>query len=309
MDFAESVRIALRGLSANKLRSALTMLGIIIGVGAVITLLSVGHGVERYVTEQFQSVGTNLLFVVPGQLSSGPPSARRAAGYGLTVGDAQALADPLLVPDVVAVAPELSRYTSVTASKEEALPQVSGVTPEYQDVRNWTVVAGRFIRTADVAGHSRVAVLGQTVVERLFSEYDDPIGQTIKINNIPFRVIGIMEEKGGSGFGDEDNQVFVPLTTAQTRLFPNRTLRGEYRVSVIYAQAVSEDRMDAAAEEITEVLRQRHNIQYSGDDDFTVISQADLIGIFSEITGVLTIFLGAIAAISLLVGGIGIMNI
>ncbi len=311
MSVSEALRVALRALSANKLRSILTMLGIIIGVGAVITLLSVGRGVERYVTSQFQSIGSNLLFVVPGQLSnSGPP---RAAGgitsSTLTMSDVQALRDPARTPDVIAVAPEVTRFTTVTAGKREAFPQVGGVEPAYATVRNWKIAAGRFISPEDVIGHSRVAVIGQSVVDKLFPDNQAVANQTIKINDIPFRVIGVLEKRGGSGFGDEDNQIFVPITTAQTRLFPNRTTSGDYRVSVVYAQAVSEDKMDDAANQIAQVLRETHNITYSNDDDFTVISQADLISIFGQITGVLTLFLGAIAGISLLVGGIGIMNI
>ena len=310
MNLTSSVRIALRGLSSNKLRTALTMLGIVIGVGAVITLLSVGQGVEQYVTQQFQSVGSNLLFVVPGQLQqSGPPIRGQRASQGLTYGDALAIADSFNVPDVVAVAPELYRYTAVSAGSRDALPQVSGVTPQFTAVRNWEAVLGEFIDETALAAQSRVAVLGQSVAERLFPDEDYPIGQTIKIGAVPFRVIGVMEEKGGSGFGDQDNTVFVPLTTAQARLFRDRTLSGEYRVSVIYATAVNEDRMEAAAQQIAELLRVRHNIAYRDDDDFTIINQSDIISIFGEITGVLTIFLGSIAAISLLVGGIGIMNI
>ncbi|GAB4567631.1 MAG: ABC transporter permease [Anaerolineae bacterium] len=309
MNLMESVRIALRALSSNKLRSALTMLGIIIGVGAVITLVSVGKGVENYVTSQFQSIGSNLLFVVPGRLDeAGPPGARRS-GQPLTMSDVEAIADPLNVPDAAAVAPELSRYTAVSRGKQDAYPQVAGVTPEYAQVRNWYPALGSFITEEDVETHARVAVLGQTVLEKLFDENEYPLGQTIKINGIPFRVVGVMEERGGSSFGDEDNAVFVPLTTAQTRLFPSRSINGDYQVSVIYVQAVSEDRMEAAQEQITEILRRQHGITYRDDDDFTVINQADLISVFGEITGVLTMFLGAIAAISLLVGGIGIMNI
>jgi len=310
MNLTSSIRIAMRGLSSNKLRAALTMLGIVIGVGAVITLLSVGQGVEQYIAQQFQSIGSNLLFVVPGQLQHTPGALRRGrTSQGLTYGDALAIADPFNVPDVVAVAPELGRFTAVTAGKRDALPQVLGVTPQYTVVRNWEVVLGEFVDEGTLATQSRVAVLGQTVAERLFPDEDYPIGQTIKIGAVPFRVIGVMEEKGGSGFGDQDNAVFVPLTTAQARIYRDRTISGEYRVSVIYAQAVSEDRMEAAANQIADLLRQRHNIAYRDDDDFTVINQSDIISIFGEITGVLTIFLGSIAAISLLVGGIGIMNI
>ncbi|HEY65456.1 MAG TPA: FtsX-like permease family protein [Caldilineae bacterium] len=309
MNLTESVRIALRALSANKLRSALTMLGIIIGVGAVITLLSVGKGVENYVISQFQSIGSNLLFVVPGRLDQGGPPHRRRGGKPLTMADAEAIADPFNVPDAVAVAPELSRYATVTRGKKDAYPDVRGVTPEYAQVRNWSTQLGSFITREDVSAYARVAVLGTTVVKRLFDDDEYPLGQTIKIKGIPFRVIGVMEERGGSGFGDEDNTVFVPITTAQTRLFSSRTASGEYQVSVIYVQAASEDRMEAAQQQITELLRRRHGIAYQDDDDFTVINQADIISVFGEITAALTLFLGAIAAISLLVGGIGIMNI
>ncbi len=309
MNLTESLRIALRALSANKLRSALTMLGIIIGVGAVITLVSVGKGVEKYVTSQFQSIGSNLLFVVPGRLDQGGPPRQRRGGQSLTMGDAEAIADPLNVPDAVAVAPEVSRFTTVTRGKKDAYPQVAGVTPEYERVRNWHPALGAFITAEDVSGHMRVAVLGATVADKLFDDNEYPLGQTVKINNVPFRVVGVMEKRGGSGFGDEDNAVFVPITTAQTRLFPSRSVSGDYQVSVIYVQAASEERMAAAQQQITDLLRRRHNIAYRDDDDFTVINQADLISVFGEITGVLTLFLGSIAAISLLVGGIGIMNI
>jgi putative ABC transport system permease protein len=310
MNLTASIRIALRALSSNKLRTALTMLGMVIGVGAVITLLSVGEGVGDYVTAQFQSIGTNLLFVVPGELqTAGPPIRSQSASEGLTYGDAMAIADPFNAPDVAGVAPELYRYTSVTAGTRDALPQVSGVTPDFTTVRNWGVAFGDFFDDNALAIQSRVAVIGQSVWERLFPDNDYPIGETIKINSVPFRVIGVMEGKGGAGFGDQDNVVFVPMTTAQTRLFRLRTLSGEYRISVIYAQVVSEERMEEAAQQIALVLRERHDISYRDDDDFTIISQSDILSIFGQITNVLTIFLGSIAAISLLVGGIGIMNI
>jgi putative ABC transport system permease protein len=309
MNLTESIRIALRALSANKLRSALTMLGIIIGVGAVITLVSVGKGVENYVTNRFQSIGSNLLFVVPGRLDQGGPPRERRGGQPLTMGDAEAIADPMNVPDAVAVAPEVSHFTTVTRGKRDTYPQVAGVTPEYEQVRNWHPALGSFITAEDVSGHTRVAVLGATVVDKLFDKDEYPLGQTIKINGVLFRVVGVMEKRGGSGFGDEDNAVFVPITTAQTRLFPSRSVSGEYQISVIYVQAASEARMEAAQQQITDLLRRRHNIAYRDDDDFTVVNQADLISVFGEITGVLTMFLGSIAAISLLVGGIGIMNI
>jgi len=310
MNLTESVRIALRGLAANKLRSALTMLGIIIGVGAVIALLSVGQGVAQLVTERIQSIGSNVLFVVPVNIQAASAGAMAAGGSGsLSLADAEAIADPDLVPDVVAVAPEYQRSATVERGREAIVTTVAGITPEYATVRNAKVAEGRFIDETDMAAGSRVALQGATAYQRLFPDGEYALGQTVRINSIPFRVIGIMEEKGRSGFGSQDNIVFVPLSTAHTRLFRGRTVGGSPRVTVINVQVASEDRMDAASEAIQDLLRQRHKLSYRDDDDFSVISQKDILSIFGEITSVLTLFLGAIAGISLLVGGIGIMNI
>jgi len=168
---------------------------------------------------------------------------------------------------------------------------------------------GTFFDQNDMNSRARVALLGKTVVEELFPDNPYPLEQTIKINGIPFRIVGVLEEKGGSQMGDEDNTVLIPLTTAQTRLFPSRSRSGEYKVSLIIIQAVDEDRIDAASEQVAAILRERHGIEFSDEDDFSIISQSDIISVFGQITGVLTTFLGAIAGISLLVGGIGIMNI
>ena len=311
MSVLESVRLAFRALAANKLRAALTMLGIIIGVGAVITLMSAGEGVSVYIEEQFQSIGTNLLFVFPGseeETRSGPPG-MRAGTAELTNGDAEALRDPIRAPDVAALSPEQFRSTVVATGKRDTIAQVLGVTPDFPRVRTWFPEVGMFIDQEDLNGRARVALLGRTVVEELFPENPYPLEQTVKINGVPFRVIGVLEEKGGSQMGDEDNTVLVPLTTAQARLFPSRSRSGEYRVSMILIEAVSEDRMEAAAEQVAAILRERHGIDFRDEDDFCIISQADLVAVFGQITGVLTTFLGAIAGISLLVGGIGIMNI
>jgi putative ABC transport system permease protein len=307
MNLAESFRVALRALGANKLRSALTMLGIVIGVAAVIALMAAGQGVQVFVTEQFQGIGSNLLFVLPnvGQNTrfGGTTSLR-----SLTMGDVRALSDPLRLPDVARVAPQIDRNGTVSAGGRQTFTTIQGVTPEFVAVRKWRPAMGEFITPQDVEGRSRVAVLGKTVVETLFPDNPVPLGETVRINNVPFRVVGVMEEKGGT-FTDQDNTVFVPLTTAQSRLFSMRAPNGEYRVSYILVEAISEDRMDAAAEQIRVVLRERHRIAFEDEDDFIVLSQADLIQTFGNITGVLTVFLGAIAGISLLVGGIGIMNI
>ncbi|MBN1886470.1 MAG: ABC transporter permease [Thermoflexales bacterium] len=303
----ESIRIALRALAANKLRAALTMLGIIIGVGAVITLMAAGEGVQHYIAEQFAGLGSNLLFVMPGKLENArfqPPGMSSAE---LTDADADALIDPLLAPDVAEVAAIFSRMgTPVIAGTRSTLPQVQGVPPAYFRMRHWKPSLGDLYTDSEMVGRSRVAVLGSRVVEDLFPEGEYPVGQTIKINQVPFRVSGVLEEKGGSS---EDNVVLIPLTTAHTRLFSARTTAGDNKVTYILVQASSEERMDAAAEQVTAILRERHKITFRDDDDFSVISQSDILSVFGDITGMLTIFLGAIAGISLVVGGIGIMNI
>lgn len=311
MKLIENLKIALRGLAANKLRSVLTMLGMIIGVGAVIALLSIGQGFETFITDQFASLGTNLLIIFPGQFDEGAGQPSRSRNQPLTVADAEALEDIFRVPDVIAVAPNYSRSGLVVRGQEETFASIDGVTAVYESVRNHTVVDGEFISDDDVNSRARVALLGSRVAERLFGEDElfPAVGQVIKINDIPFRVKGILAEKGSGFGGDEDNIILIPISTAQSRLFAAPTVRGSYVVSVIYAQVADEDLMDSAADQITEVLRERHRISFRDDDDFTVLNQADLIAVFGGITAAVTIFLGSIAGISLVVGGIGIMNI
>ena len=311
MSIMETVRLAFRALTANKMRAALTMLGIIIGVGAVISLMSAGEGVSVYIEEQFQGIGSNLLFVVPGtqeEQSSGPPGLQ-ATDSALTNGDVAALRDSLRAPDVLAVAPQLFRATVVATGKRDMISQVQGVTPEFAAVRDWYPEVGVFIDQEHLNSRARVALVGKDVVARLFPEDPYPLEQTIKINGVPFRIIGVLEEKGGSQFGNQDESVLIPLTTAQMRLFPSRSRTGEHKVTSIMIQAASEERMDAASEQIATILRERHDIEFRDEDDFSIISQADVIAVFDDITGVLTAFLGGIAGISLVVGGIGIMNI
>ena len=308
MNLALNTRLALGSLLANKLRAVLTMLGIIIGVAAVITLISVGEGVQDVVVSEFQGLGNNLLFVVPGS-----PDANEFTGdlvrAELTNDDYLALADPSAVPDLVRVAPTYGRPAVVTRGGEEARTTVTGTTPDYTDVRDFYPIEGDFFTEQDVTTAARVAVLGQSVYEQLFPDGTPPVGETIRINNVNFRVIGLMEEKGGSGFNDQDDVVLIPLNTAQRRLFPARRADGEYRVDQILAQVVSEDRQDAAIVEMGLALRASRGIAYRDEEDFTILSQSDVIGALSQITNVLTVFLGLIAGISLLVGGIGIMNI
>jgi putative ABC transport system permease protein len=315
MSLLVSLEIALRALASNKMRSGLTMLGIIIGISAVIVLVSVGQGVQTMVAEQMEDVGANLMFVMPGELEASNSSMksnflRSANTSTLTLKDAEALADPANVPDAAAVAPEFVGTGTVVYGNKNTQTTISGVTPDFTLIRSFYPILGSFIRESDLHTNARVAVLGQTVLEELFPVGVNPIGQDIKINRVPFRVIGIMEAKGGTAFSDEDDVVIIPLTTAQTRLFGGRSVSGDYTVSVIYAQAVDESRVDALRDQITQVLRRQHGLIYSTDkDDFTVLTQEDVSSVLGSLTAVLTAFLGLIAAVSLLVGGIGIMNI
>ncbi len=308
MNLAQNIRLALGSLLANKLRAVLTMLGIIIGIAAVITLISVGEGVQDVIVSEFEGLGNNLLFVVPGA-----PDANQFTGdlvrAELTNNDYLALADPAAVPDLVHVAPTYGRPAIVTRGGEEARTTITGTTPDYTVVRNFFPILGDFFTEQDVATASRVAVLGQSVYEQLFPDGTQPIGETIRINNVNFRIIGLLEEKGGSGFNDQDDIILIPLNTAQRRLFPARRADGKYRVDQILAQLANEDRQDAAIVEMTLALRDSRGITFRDEDDFTILSQSDVIGALSQITNVLTVFLGLIAGISLLVGGIGIMNI
>ncbi len=314
MNLLESVAVALRSLATNKMRSGLTMLGIIIGISAVITLVSVGQGVQAVVDEQMEGIGSNLLFVMPGELEASRTSVQsmlRSVNIStLTLGDALAMASPLNAPDLLGVAPEFVANGTLVYGNRNAQTSVAGVTPSYPEVRNFYPVKGSFIREEDIRSRARVAALGQSVLEELFPPGIDPIGQIIKINRVPFRVIGVMQEKGVSSFSDDNDIVFIPLSTAQTRLFSGRDLSGEYTVSVIYAKAVDESRLDDARDQIVHLLRRRHGLIYSTDkNDFTVLTQKDVGEVLQSLTAILTVFLGLIAAVSLLVGGIGIMNI
>jgi len=273
--------------------------------------MSAGDAVEAYITGQFRSIGSNLLFVGPGTFDTqrGGPASASLGGKGLTNGDAAAVLDPLLAPDVAAVAMELIGSEVVSTRGESGLYSISGVSANYAELRNAEMSAGRFLDAGDQVAESRVAVIGPIVVDELFPENPLPVGEQIRIGEIPFRVVGVLESRGGSAFANEDNVVYVPLSTAQTRVFPSLGRRGDYHISLIYAQAIAEDRTREAKEQIERILRQRHEIAPGDEDDFTVISQSEILASAASVLNVVTIFLGAIAAISLLVGGIGIMNI
>ena len=305
MNLRENCRTALRSLRANKVRSGLTMLGIIIGVGAVVALMSIGQGAQAAIVSQIQSMGTNLLFVSPGAARIAGVSQGAGSAASLTYEDAQAIADKANCPSVVLVAPEVSTFGQIVYRNKNVNSRVSGVTADYAAVRNLELAAGQFISPSEVSGRSAVAVLGAATAEELF-EGANPIGQSIRINGITFRVIGVLAAKGGTGLGSQDDMVLVPLTTAQTRL-TRRMTRGGTSVSMISVQVSDRRLMEQATEEISNLLRRRHRVLF--EDDFTVTSQEEMLSVANQITGVLTLFLGGIAAISLLVGGIGIMNI
>ena len=306
MNILESLQIALDGIISNKLRAVLTMLGIIIGVAAVIVMLGIGRGAQASIEAQIQSNGTNLLYVRPGSTQQGGVRQAQGSAQTLTYADAQALAEAGAAPAVAAVAPEYNAFGQVVYQGINANSRVTGVTPEYLSVRLLSLASGDFIDASQVTARSTVAVLGANVAKTLFQDAD-PIGQSIRINNISFRVIGVLAAKGGTGFGSLDDQVMVPITTAQLRLAGGGQFRGSNNISVINVQIVDASQNDAAIQQVSQILRERHHI--TADDDFNVTSQQDIIQTAATTTGIFTLFLGAIAGISLLVGGIGIMNI
>jgi putative ABC transport system permease protein len=308
MTFTQAIMEALESLNGNKMRSGLTVLGIVIGVAAVIAMLAVGNGAQASITGSISSIGTNLLFVFSGSSDgNGPPGSARSGNNDrpLTLGDAEALADPFAAPSIERVAPTIQGNGMLTFVGENTTASISGVTPDYSIVRNLELAEGEFINEEHQLGRMSVVVLGPEAATSLFGHADGVVGETIRIEGQPFRVIGVLVAKGGGAFGSEDNSAYIPFTTAQTRLL-KRDARDE--VDVIYVQATAAEAVPQAVEEISNIIRQRHRTPV-GVDDFTVFTQQDFLSIFSQITGVLTIFLGGIAGISLLVGGIGIMNI
>ena len=304
MDMTGSVRIALRALGANKLRASLTMLGVIIGVGAVIALMSIGTGMQQQITSQVRGLGTNLLFITPGAQQTGGVSAAAGTRPTLTVDDNEALVNAGF-PYLVDTAPQQDSGAQLIAGGQNWRSRVSGITPSFLYVRNMEVALGEFINDDHMQGRSRVMVLGANVAQQLFGE-SDPVGETIRANNQSFRVIGVLESKGGNALGNQDDVVYIPLTTMQTRFSSSRSPSGANTISSIAIQLTDEQYVDTAVQEISAILREEHDVF---EDDFTILSQQDMVETVSEITGSITLFLGAVAGISLLVGGIGIMNI
>jgi len=299
----QSVRIALQSIGANKLRSGLTMLGIIIGVMSVIAMLSIGRGMQNTVTAQISSIGTNLLFIRPGGTQQGGVRQQESAAT-LTLSDAEALAS---VPNVTSVAPEVDGFGQVAYLANNAVGRVIGVTPAYQDAMNANLASGDWVTAANVTTRAAVVILGSQIATNLF-DAADPIGQTVRINGQNFRVIGVMAAKGGSGFNNTDTQIYVPITTAASRLTGNNRFRGGDVVNTINVRITDTSVQDSVVQDIGDVLRERHHITLQ-QDDFTIQSQQDILNTLNSITDGFTIFLGGLAGISLIVGGIGIMNI
>jgi putative ABC transport system permease protein len=294
-------RIALRALARNKLRSFLTMLGIIIGVGAVIAMVAIGEGAKATIRSQIASLGTNVLIILPGTTTQGGVRVGFGSVNTLTDSDAKAIREE--IRSVSFVSPVLRRGEQVVAGNLNWGTMVQGVAPEFQQIREWQVADGRFLHDGDVENDAKVAVLGETVVRNLFGN-DDPLESVIRIRNIPFRVVGVLAAKGQSSQGaDQDDIVMIPYTSMQKRLMRITN------VQTIIASALTADRVQEAQEQITLLLRQRHRIQPDREDDFFIRNLSDIAEAASSSARVMAILLGAVASISLLVGGIGIMNI
>ncbi len=311
-DLWENVRVALDGLVSNKLRSALTMLGVIIGVGSVIALMSIGAGAQAEITNQINSIGTNLLIVMP--MSSGRVGGGGGVPAFITMDDVEALSNPLNVQNTLYVVPEYSINGQIIFGDTNFSVTTLGTTPDYLPLNDLALAQGEFISQSNLDKRAKVAVLGAQVAEDLFGEFN-PVGQKIKVTNAngtqktTLKVIGVLEEQGGSMFNSADNSIIVPLSTAQTKLANARNVYGDLTVNRVNISAPSEDVVDDVFAQIEEVLRIEHDLSPLDDLDFRVINQADMLEMATTVTSTMTVFLGAIAGISLLVGGIGIMNI
>ena len=297
----ECIKMAFEGMLSNKLRTFLTMLGIIIGVGAVIAMVSLGLGMQEKVKENISSMGSNLLIVMSGGRTANGQRIASGSGAHLTYDDAKAIEKN--VDGIKYVAPGVQSSYQLVAGNQNWNTQVQGMTPNIIDIRNYTIKTGRMYTEKELTSRDRVCVIGQTVADNLFPE-GDPVGKTVRINKAPFRVVGVLNSKGQSSMGqDQDDVVFVPLTTAMQRLMGITYIRN------ITIQCENENTIEQVQSDVVTLLRQRHKIRTGEDDDFSVRNLAEIIKTAQETTGSITLLLAIIAAISLLVGGIGIMNI
>ena len=306
MTWVAGIRIALRALRVNKMRSILTMLGIIIGVGAVITMISIGAGAQQQVEEQINALGTNLIIILPGSVTAG--GVRLGAGSRPTLTEDDAYAIQREIPEVQAASPAVRGTGQVVFGGNNWATAFHGVSPEYFEIRNWVVASGRQFDHADLKGAAKVLLLGETVARNLFGD-GDPIGQIVRVRKVPMEVIGVLEAKGQSLQGnDQDDTILMPITTARNRILGGNAakLRSAGSISVKVRDGADMKRAEA---EMRTLLRQRHRLQPGQDDDFRLRNLAEVLGAREESTRVMTLLLAAVASVSLLVGGIGIMNI
>ena len=306
MSFLALLRIALRALAVNKLRSALTMLGIVIGVGAVIVMIAVGAGAQARVEEQIRALGSNLLLVMPGSTTAG--GVRMGFGTGSTLTEDYVVAINRELPEALA-APALRGSAQVIWGNANWSTQIYGVTPEYLDVRQWPLVAGRTFEPAEMAGAAKVALIGATVAKQLFGAAD-PLDQSIRIKRVPFTIIGVLDTKGQSLMGtDQDDLILVPIKTARSRVLGTASAARNRSVSTIWVKAADSVDTKVVEEQVRGLLRQRHRIQAGADDDFWLRNLQEVMAAQEASSRVLALLLAAVASVSLLVGGIGIMNI
>ena len=308
MIYIEIIKVAFVSLSANKLRSILALLGIVIGVTAVISLMSIGRGTQERITSRIQDLGTNLLFIKAGASTFGGFTGQAGSSSSLTFKDAKALKDPLFAPSVIEVAPEITIRAQLVFGRKNSNVTVMGVTPQHLGVRNLEIDSGMFISSPHIQTYSEVIVLGSQVSEDLFG-FQDPIGEHIRVNGKRFYVVGILESQGGSAWTSNDSRAFIPLTTAFYRMQKQRVSGGNINVETINVQTKDLEVLDDAINEVSTILRLRHQIGNDDEDDFNITSQEQTIETLRETTNTFVVFLGAIAGISLIVGGIGIMNI
>ena len=304
INILSTFKISLRAIRVNKMRSGLTMLGIIIGVGSVIAMLSIGTGASEKLKQQISSIGSNLLLILPGSSTSGGIRMGMGSQATLTTGDAEAILQE--IPKIKNVAPVLNGTAQIVYGNQNWSTGVFGTTPSFIEVRDWPIVSGRNMSETDTRSATKVAILGQTVVNNLFGSID-PIGKMIRIKKVPFLVIGVLEERGQSIQGtDQDDVIYIPISTAQKRIF-GTTIPGMARTITVQAEAAED--LPFLEREITSLLRQRHHLGPRTDNDFNVMNLTQIMQMAEQSSKIMTLLLGAIASVSLLVGGIGIMNI
>ncbi|MBN1143850.1 MAG: ABC transporter permease [Bacteroidales bacterium] len=302
MNFSNLIKIAVRALVRNRLRAVLTMLGIIIGVASVIAMLALGEGSKRSMRQEMSNMGTNMIMVMPNFMRRGGVSLGSSSSMALKMSDVEAIRNEAV--NVAAVSPEVRASGQIIYGNQNAQSTIYGASEEYMEIRKLNIKTGRVFTSQEVKSMAKVCLVGQTVIENLFGEGVDPVGFNIRITNIPFLIIGTLEEKGESGMGqDQDDLIVAPYTTVQRRLAAIDYING------IYASATSEEKSPEAITEIEEILRRTHKLNDSDENDFRIMSQSELMSTMTSITDIMTYLLGAIAGISLLVGGIGIMNI